>query len=422
MNGIKLIAERTENESTTQKEVAISDCLISGFDNETAGEQTITVSYGGKTAKFKVNVYYNMANAVVEIDNATYTGVRVQPYMAVTGKEMGTALIVNKDYVVSYSDNLNAGAATATISGMGLYKGEKSVEFKVLPKEITEANTTVVVADMDYTGQQLRPVPEVACGTEPLILDEDYVVTYGTNTNVGKGFVIIEGIGNYDGTIKKWFAINEVSTEEDDNSTTTENNGENSASDNGNNTITEDKGGETSSSNTQESNNAAGNQEQAQAKEIPQKGKTYTYKNLVYKVTGKSTVTFMKPVDKKVKKITVPAKVEILGQSFKVTKINNKACYNCKKLTAVTIGNNITNIGDQAFAKCSKLKKVTIGKGLKKIGKKVFYKDERLTTLIIKSSNLTSVGKGTLQGVKGLNIQAPKKKVEKYKKLFKKAK
>ncbi len=150
--------------------------------------------------------------------------------------------------------------------------------------------------------------------------------------------------------------------------------------------------------------------------------KTYRYKGMYYKITGASTVTFMKPVDKNVKKITIPSKVKILGKSFKVTKINKKACYKCKKLKTVTIGNNVSVIEELAFAKCSKLEKVSIGKGLKKIGKKTFYKDKKLKKLIIQSKKLTSVGKGAIKGVKGVSVYAHDGKIKKYKRLFRKSK
>ncbi len=214
--------------------------------------------------------------------------------------------------------------------------------------------------------------------------------------------------------------------EEDSNNTendvTTPDTGDNAAEEGIGDTSVVDNNKDEASDNIEDSSNAQGSKEETTALEVPQQGKTYTCNNMIYKVTGSSTVTFMKPANKKIKKIVIPDKVEILGQSFDVTKINKKACYGYGKLTTVKIGDNVTAIGDQAFANCSKLKMVTIGKGLKKIGEKVFYKDGKLKKLIIKSSKLTSVGKGTLKGVNGLNIQAPKKKVEKYKKLFKKAK
>lgn len=155
-----------------------------------------------------------------------------------------------------------------------------------------------------------------------------------------------------------------------------------------------------------------------------EKGKTYIYKNMRYKVTGSSTVTFMKPINKKVKKITIPAKVTILGKKFKVTKINKKACYKCKKLETVSIGNNVTTIGDQAFAKCAKLKKVTIGKGVTTIGKKAFAYDEALQKVKIRSKKIKTIKKSAFKGVndKKVSITAPDEKTAKrYDKIVNKA-
>lgn len=180
---------------------------------------------------------------------------------------------------------------------------------------------------------------------------------------------------------------------------------------------TGEQGGTTEGDNTGGNTPAPGT-----GNETPVQGQIYTYKDLQYKVTGSSTVTFMQPVDKKTKKITIPATIKLFGKKLKVTKINAKACYNCKQLASVTVGNNVEDVGDQAFAKCTKLKKITFGKGLKRLGKKAFYKDKNLKNITIKSTKLKSIGKGALKGVKKVNVKAPKKKVKAYQKLFKKAK
>ncbi len=151
---------------------------------------------------------------------------------------------------------------------------------------------------------------------------------------------------------------------------------------------------------TQANGNGNANQSTTpNVKEKPEKGKTYTYKNMRYKVTGSKTVTFMKPVDKNVKKVTVPGKVKILGKWFKVTKINKKACYNYKKLTTVTIGNNVSVIGDQAFAKCKKLKVVTLGKGVTTIGKQSFAGDTSISKFKIRGTKLKNIKKGAFKGL-----------------------
>lgn len=154
----------------------------------------------------------------------------------------------------------------------------------------------------------------------------------------------------------------------------------------------------------------------------PQKGTSFIQGKLQYKVTGKSTVTFMKPSSKNLTKITIPASVSHKGYTFKVTKINAKACYKYKKLKTVVIGNNVTQVGDSAFANCSKLKSITFGKKVKKLGKKVLYYDKKLTTIKFTGTKLQSIGKQTFRKVpKKVNIIVPTSKVKKYSGLIKKA-
>ena len=70
-------------------------------------------------------------------------------------------------------------------------------------------------------------------------------------------------------------------------------------------------------------------------------GKTFTYKKCRYKITKVTkkggNVTFMSPVKKTVKKVTVPAKVKYKGKTYKVKLINKKAFKKCKKLKSITV-------------------------------------------------------------------------------------
>ena len=89
--------------------------------------------------------------------------------------------------------------------------------------------------------------------------------------------------------------------------------------------------------------------------------------------------------------------VKIGGKNFKITSVGKNAFKGYKKLTSATIGKNVTKIEAGAFEKCSKLKKIKIS-----------------------GSSLKSVGKNAIKGIsKKATIQCPKKKVAKYKKLFK---
>lgn len=114
--------------------------------------------------------------------------------------------------------------------------------------------------------------------------------------------------------------------------------------------------------------------------ELAKKGATVKdSKGNSYKVTKShktnGTVTFVKPKNKKVTNVTVPATVKVKGVTYKVTAIEKNAFSGCKKLTKVTIGKNVASIGDKAFYNCKKLKTITINTTkltAKKIGKNAF--------------------------------------------------
>ena len=152
-------------------------------------------------------------------------------------------------------------------------------------------------------------------------------------------------------------------------------------------------------------------------------GKTYEADSATYKVTSDTEVSFTAPKSKSIKKLTIPATVTIMNQSYNVTSVAKGACKGCKKLTTATVGKNVKSIGDEAFMKCVKLNKMTVGKNVTTIGKKVFSGDKKLKRLIFKGAKVKKIGKKTLSKVpKKVKITAPKKAVSKYKKLLNKAK
>lgn len=93
--------------------------------------------------------------------------------------------------------------------------------------------------------------------------------------------------------------------------------------------------------------------------------KKVTSKGVTYQVLKDNKAALVQ-VDKKVKKLTIPANVKIQGKNYKVTEIGKQAAKNCKKLMQVTIGKNITKIGKRAFRGCSKLKTIRLAKDISK--------------------------------------------------------
>ena len=99
--------------------------------------------------------------------------------------------------------------------------------------------------------------------------------------------------------------------------------------------------------------------------------------------------------------IVIPESVEFKGFAHSVTKIGNKAFYDCSGLTSVTIGNSVTSIGDHAFYGCSGMTSVTIGNSVKSIGQSAFEGCSGLTSVTIPNS-VTSIGERAFYNCSGL--------------------
>ena len=65
------------------------------------------------------------------IPTQKYTGSEVKPKLEITDNEKTLTLVENKDFTVTYSNNVNAGTAKATIKGIGNYYGERTVSYTI---------------------------------------------------------------------------------------------------------------------------------------------------------------------------------------------------------------------------------------------------------------------------------------------------
>jgi len=75
-------------------------------------------------------------------------------------------------------------------------------EAKIKSGDVTVKGTTKV-----YDGTAQKPEVQVVCYGKTLVENEDYTLTYSNNKNPGKAKVVIKGIGNYEGTVTKYFKI-----------------------------------------------------------------------------------------------------------------------------------------------------------------------------------------------------------------------
>ncbi len=135
-------------------------------------------------------------------DRYTYNGTALEPEVSVEG------LVKDKDYQITYADNINTGTATATITGIGNYKDSVEKQFTIDQIDISEMKATLGTTAYQYNG--FKRMPKVTISG--LVQNRDYKVTYANNKNVGKATVTIAGVGNYKGKITKTFKINPKGT------------------------------------------------------------------------------------------------------------------------------------------------------------------------------------------------------------------
>ncbi len=108
-------------------------------------------------------------------------------------------------------------------------------------------------------------------------------------------------------------------------------------------------------------------------------------------------VAYSAPKSKTATSVKIPETVNVGGEIYTVTSIDDRAFYKCTAMTNVTIGTNVTEIGKFAFSGCSKLKTVTI-----------------------KSTKLKKVRRGAFKGIsKSAVIKVPGSRLSSYKKLLK---
>ena len=178
--------------------------------------------------------------SIAKIKNQTYdsslinkdNNKGIEPELTVTYKkkplQRSTDNGKSGDYTVNYSNNLDIGTATATITaieGSG-YVGSKSITFKITGTSISKAVINGVSAKT-YTADQAAAnhgsndgivqdsssISVTLAGVELKQSTDngktgDYVVSYLNNKKAGTATVVIKGINSYTGTKKKTFKIN----------------------------------------------------------------------------------------------------------------------------------------------------------------------------------------------------------------------
>ena len=207
------------------------------------GDDTYTLTFDGP-ARIIATTGLPMADAEITLSETEYTFVPertegFEPTVTVTYD--GKQLTEGEDYEVAYSDNLNAGSATVTVTGKKMYTGSKNEFFSIAPYDFATAgdDVSVGIATIDEDSQDnyghyyynIGFIPNILFDGENtvkpsigvryfkylgygngnywdmLVEDQDYTVAYTKADEVGTAYVTVTGKGNYTGSITEEYTI-----------------------------------------------------------------------------------------------------------------------------------------------------------------------------------------------------------------------
>ena len=188
-----------------------TDYTASFKNNLNVGTATVTVkgtdNYSGSASvTFPITPRpLDAAEVALEQSSIPYTGELITPAVAVTLGD--TVLTRDKDYTVSFEDNIDVGTATVTVTGTGNYSGSLTRTFTIVKQPITEAAVTTDKVEYDYTEQPVIPAVTVTLNGKTLTADKDYTAAYENNIKEGTATVTVTGAGGYTGTAQATFQI-----------------------------------------------------------------------------------------------------------------------------------------------------------------------------------------------------------------------
>ena len=232
VNGLALVLDRDYTVTFKRGDEVTDDFTNAG---------TITITIEGKDNYFGTVTKTYVIERVEIVDNerfdddvyvdgfTNFNGSAQMPTVMVTIRRL--TLVEDRDFTVTYfrdgengleetEDFTNVGTIYVKITGIGNYYGSVTMEYVILPAKLN-LDDADISEDTVYNTQEQKPdvvvTFEALNGTVTLVKDRDYTVKFERNgvetddfTNAGVITIIIEGIGNYQGTVTKYYVIDKA--------------------------------------------------------------------------------------------------------------------------------------------------------------------------------------------------------------------
>lgn len=156
----------------------------------------------------------------VELDETTFshTGEQIRPNVTVRVKDQ--LLTLDKDYTLTYTDNIEVGTGKAIVTGIATasetvgYTGTVEIPFEIIPAQaaavtLTDTHVTIEDTKFTYTGSYIEPRITVTVDGKELVRDQHYTLRYHNNIGVGTATASVTGMesAGYTGQVNVHFTI-----------------------------------------------------------------------------------------------------------------------------------------------------------------------------------------------------------------------
>lgn len=180
--------------------------------NSAGWEEIIGQDFGGKLTWHNTDQKKDLSSCSAELSQSEYTYDGTEKKPDVTVKDKNKELRKGTDYTIEYSDNIEVGTATVTITGIGNYQGTISKTFTIVQANVEGTNVSWLDASLEYMecvcdGTAKEPSVTLKDKDKELKAGTDYTIEYSDNIDPGTANVKICGIGAYTGTGNLKFKI-----------------------------------------------------------------------------------------------------------------------------------------------------------------------------------------------------------------------
>jgi uncharacterized repeat protein (TIGR02543 family) len=434
-----LVVTATYSDTTTGT-VTVTLENITGFDPDTEGEQTLTITYGGTTTTFIVTV---IGVSKIEVTaQPSKTRFAIGEPLDITGLEVTATyndnstgiVMLTPEHITGFNPNLE-GEQTLTIT-----YGGKTTTFKVTVIGVSKIEVTAQPSKTIYaTGEQLDITGlEVTATysdgtTETVTINTGHITGFNSATPGTKTLTITYSgkTTTFTVTVVQALAVPSGLQANDATLTLTWNAVSNASG------YTVDIDGTEYQANTNNYSLSGLTTPKTYTIKVKAKGNGTTYADSAWSGTVQYTVTGFTPgllftlmddgTAYEVSRGTATATTIVIPSVYNglpvttiancgfqdytamtgitipdsVTSIGLQAFYSCSGLTSVTIPSSVTSIETYAFGECSELKNITIPDSLMSIGYGVFISCSSLESINI-PVNVTSIGDNAFSGCNSL--------------------